>query len=281
MAWIKLEHATPDKPEVALLARKLGVSHEVAFVNLVRVLIWADNNVVNGDVPHLSLDDGDTLARVTPGTFAALASAEISWVIQREQGDRGFSFREWDRHNGTSAKHRAVDAAKKQRKRTVSRFCPDATGTQMGTREEKIREEKTKEKEPHNPLAGGMGSPDVDPKGSASKATKRPARTSTAKREPFDPMLAPIPVELRTPEFLDAWTDWIAVRREQRKPLTKRAVDEQLRQLAEAGPDAAVKAIRKSIANDWQGVFPESAGRTAKPSMTFAGTKAFLERGAP
>ena len=38
MAWIKLEHATPDKPEVALLARKLGVSHEAAFVNLVRVL---------------------------------------------------------------------------------------------------------------------------------------------------------------------------------------------------------------------------------------------------
>ncbi len=38
MAWIKLEHATPDKPEVVLLARTLGVSQEAAFVNLVRVL---------------------------------------------------------------------------------------------------------------------------------------------------------------------------------------------------------------------------------------------------
>ena len=38
MAWIKLEHAAPDKPEVVLLARTLGVSHEAAFVNLVRVL---------------------------------------------------------------------------------------------------------------------------------------------------------------------------------------------------------------------------------------------------
>ena len=71
MAWIKLEHTTPDKPEVALLARLLGVSHEMAFLNLVRVLIWADANVADGDVPHLSLEDGDTLARVTSGTFAA------------------------------------------------------------------------------------------------------------------------------------------------------------------------------------------------------------------
>lgn len=93
-------------------------------------------------------------------------------------------------------------------------------------------------------------------KGTASKAT---ARTSATKREPFDPTLALIPAALRTPAFLDAWRDWIAVRLEKRKPLTKRAADEQLNQLAEAGPDATVKAIRKSIANNWQGVFSESA----------------------
>ena len=104
---------------------------------------------------------------------------------------------------------------------------------------------------------------------------------TAVKREPFDPALAPIPVELATPEFRDVWRDWISARRERGKPLTKRAVDEQLKQFAAVGPDAAVKAIRKSIANDWQGVFPEPAGTVSKPTMTFAGTKAFLERGTP
>lgn len=145
------------------------------------------------------------------------------------------------------------------------------------TQQDRTQQDITRQnKEPPNPLAGGTGSPDGSPKGSASKTAKRPARTSTTKREPFDPSLVPISAELRTPAFLDAWRDWIAARFEKRKPLTKRAAEEQLRQLAEVGPDAAVKAIRKSIANDWQGVFPEAVQRNGK-SAPMSGISAWLE----
>lgn len=136
-----------------------------------------------------------------------------------------------------------------------------------------------KDKEPPHPLEGGAGSlgesPDVKPRTKA----KRPPRTTTPKPTPFDPSLVPIPERLRVPVFLDAWRDWIAFRSKKRKPISEEAADEQLKQLAEAGPDAAVKAIRMAIANDWQGLFPKQAGPTGKPTMTLATTKAFAERG--
>lgn len=135
------------------------------------------------------------------------------------------------------------------------------------------------DKEPPHPLEGGTGLPDGSADVQPRTKAKRPPRATTPKPPPFDPSLVPIPERLRVPAFLDAWRDWIAARQEKRKPLTKRAVDEQLKQLAEVGSDAAVKAIRTSIANDWQGVFPEQAGTAGKPTMTLATTKAFVERG--
>ena len=285
--WIKLEKATVDKPEIAILAKALQVSHGEAFLSVVRVFIWADGNVSDGVVPYLSPADVDTLSRALPGTCEALASPSIGWLSVR---DNAVHFSNWDRHNGASAKQRALDNEKKRRSRTrppkrppkCPPICPDANGTNQGP--EKRREEKKEEykEEPPNPLEGGTGSsddsPDVRPD-SKPKRPKRPSRAAAPKRPSFDPSLVPIPERLRVPAFLDAWRDWIAARREKRRPLTKRAVDEQLKQLAEVGSDAAVKAIRKSIANDWQGLFPKQAGPAGKPTMTLATTKAFVEKG--
>lgn len=65
-----------------------------------------------------------------------------------------------------------------------------------------------------------------------------------------------IPENLKTPEFLVAWSEWLADRKERKKPVTSRAARMQLDDLALMGPELAVKSIKQSIANRWQGLFP-------------------------
>jgi hypothetical protein len=143
--WIKVEKVTADKPEIAILARKLGVSHGEAFLNWFRVYSWADGVTSDGRVPFLSLDDGDTLSRAQPGTCAALASDEIGWLLLV---DGSMQFGKWDRHNGKSAKGRALESEKKRAQRArrpadVPQSVPQSSGQNQGP--EKRREEKSKD----------------------------------------------------------------------------------------------------------------------------------------
>jgi hypothetical protein len=67
-----------------------------------------------------------------------------------------------------------------------------------------------------------------------------------------------IPPELDTEEFRAAWGEWKADRAARRiKPFTPGGEQGQFRKLAKFGPAVAVLAIRESIAQGWQGLFPE------------------------
>jgi len=140
--WVKLDKTTPDKPEIALLSRLLSISQGDAFLEWARIYIWADGVTEDGFVPFLSLSDGDRLSRCRPGTFKALASQEIGWVIPEGSG---FRFANWGRHNGSCAKARALDTEKKRNQRAVSRKCPGKCPAENGTKTgpEKRREEKS------------------------------------------------------------------------------------------------------------------------------------------
>jgi hypothetical protein len=136
--WIKLENATIDKPEIILLAKSLGVSHADAVLSFLRLFIWADMNVADGVVRHLSALDVDTASRALPGTCEALASDCIGWLSIKADG---VHFSNWDRHNGTNAKRRAQDAERKAKERASSEKCHAAKRTKLGP--EKSREDKT------------------------------------------------------------------------------------------------------------------------------------------
>jgi hypothetical protein len=79
------------------------------------------------------------------------------------------------------------------------------------------------------------------------------------------------PAELDTPTFRAKWAEWETERREQkRKPLTPRGAAAQLAELAKHGETAAIQAINRSIANGYQGLFPENTGTNGRTHTSIA-----------
>jgi uncharacterized protein YdaU (DUF1376 family) len=75
-----------------------------------------------------------------------------------------------------------------------------------------------------------------------------------------------IPSALATPEFVAAWADWCAYKRERGQTLRSRTAKAQLGEMSGWGQSVAVAAIRKSIVNGWTGVFqPDAHGARGKP----------------
>lgn len=72
--------------------------------------------------------------------------------------------------------------------------------------------------------------------------------------------MPPIPDELDTPEFHSKWAEWLDWRKTYKKPVNPPGAKTSLNQFAKLGPDIAIATIEQSIANDWQGLFPEKLG---------------------
>ncbi len=136
--WIKFEHATPDKPEVFRMAEILQIEPDAVVGKLVRLWTWCDQQTLDGNSLGVSEAIIDRLTH-QPGFSAALR--EVSW-LQARSGS--LAIPNFSRHNGQTAKVRALDNRKKAKNRekpVLSQDFPDLIGTKEGTREEKRREE--------------------------------------------------------------------------------------------------------------------------------------------
>jgi hypothetical protein len=74
------------------------------------------------------------------------------------------------------------------------------------------------------------------------------------------------------PAFVAKWEEWLRFRRQvKRRPVSEEAGEKWLRKFEEMGPEWAIATIELSIANDWQGLFPqkvEQHGATAAGRLT-------------
>ena len=71
-----------------------------------------------------------------------------------------------------------------------------------------------------------------------------------------------IPESLQTPEFLEAWADFLADRKGRRKAVTPLAAKRLLAKCLSWGPDKAIRSIGSSIESGWTGLFdPDQSGR--------------------
>jgi hypothetical protein len=265
--WIKWTKGLARKPEVLQIASRLGVSRHAAVGILMEVWEWADDNVVIDDSASGFDPDncpgsvrlGDQSASLFDATFGvpglADAMTAVGWIAIRSGS---LVFPNFARHNGKSAKARALDSA---RKRTARQSSPASVPIPSGSQPDRTRirgEEKREERreDPPNPPPAG-----------AEGATEPMAHPPPAKRKPKSadpgPESVPIPRDLDAPDFRAAWAEWIADRKA-RGRFTARAAELQFEKLLPLGPAKAAACVRESIANGWSGLFPDKF-RTGPP----------------
>ena len=146
--WIKVERATPDKPEVLRIARELAIDRDAVFGKLMLVWMWFDANSVDGVVDGAVDADVDELVRQKG--FASVMRS-VKWLLDAPSGkcNSGLFIPNFDRHNGETAKKRAL---KNNRQARWRQSVDEAESTNASTREEKRREEKkVKEKIERSP----------------------------------------------------------------------------------------------------------------------------------
>jgi len=100
--WIKVELVTPDKPEIHRMAGILEISAEQVLGGLIRIWIWADQQSLTGNA--LSVTE-KTLNRISGVTDIAGAMRDVGWLHGK---DGVFTLPHFDRHNGQTAKKRAL-----------------------------------------------------------------------------------------------------------------------------------------------------------------------------
>ena len=192
--WIKVESATPDKPELVRMASLLGIDQDAVFGKLFRLWAWADQNIATPD--DVGNDEGNDASVTTSVSEAfvdrltfcagfAKAMVAVGWLIFTDGGIRLPNF---TRHNGETAKKRALTArrvAKAKAKHNaagVSEVTPAALPKAL-PREEKRREESI-EASARSPSAGAQAVAVVDGDGkpvTSVIATLTPAQSATVR----------------------------------------------------------------------------------------------------
>lgn len=158
--WIKFETETPDKPEVWAIAESLGIDPDAVVGKLLRVWAWFDSQTEKGNAPSVTKSLLDRRVGVT-GFVNAMISA--GWM---SESDGEISVTNFDRHNGQTAKNRALTA-----KRVAAHKASNGRGNAKGNassvssalpKEEKRREEK-KNSHTHTPPKRKSGSQPIVP----------------------------------------------------------------------------------------------------------------------
>ena len=109
MSWIKVEKQTVHKTEIIRIADSLRVSTREAFGACVLFWMWADGETEDG---YLSGCTKQVIDRVVNLDGFADAILAVHWL---EQDANGLLIPNFTRHNGESAKKRAM-AAERQRR---------------------------------------------------------------------------------------------------------------------------------------------------------------------
>lgn len=102
--WIKLQHSVFEAPEVLTIADTLEMPPAHVVGCLARIWSWADQQSENGNALSVTKVTLDRLCGVAGFAEAMLSTG---WLAGN---DRNLSFPNFERHNGNTAKKRALTA---------------------------------------------------------------------------------------------------------------------------------------------------------------------------
>ena len=137
--WLKFEKATLEKPEVFEIAAILGLDPDAVIGKLLRVWNWFDDQSRDG---HASVTVLSLLDRYSGVTGFVDAMQKVGWISKTNDC---LILPNFDRHNGSPAKSRALGTKRKQKSRERHGDSVTQSGQKRDksvTREEKRREEK-------------------------------------------------------------------------------------------------------------------------------------------
>lgn len=139
--WLKMEACTPEKSEVLAITARMGWEDaDLTVGKLFRIWRWFDQHTTDGNAAGVNTALLDRIIGVT-GFCDSMQS--VGWLCI---SDAGISLPNFDRHNGNTAKNRALTAKR------VAKHKGNAVGNARGNarnvsealpREEKRREEVT------------------------------------------------------------------------------------------------------------------------------------------
>jgi hypothetical protein len=104
--WIKIDHSLPQKPEVYIIAQRLGISRAEVVGHLVSFWLWTDQMSADGTM----LGNRQIVDSLTTENFANTL-IDVGWIDFLDNGEK-LEVVNFERHNGTSAKRRATNAQK-------------------------------------------------------------------------------------------------------------------------------------------------------------------------
>lgn len=113
--WMKFEKATIEKPEVFRMAISLGIDRDSVIGKLLRVWSYFDTQTTDGILKESSKEFLDGIIG-TPGFSAAMIA--VRWLVEKRGS---LSLPNFDRHNGHTAKNRAMSSLRMNRMRKLKR----------------------------------------------------------------------------------------------------------------------------------------------------------------
>lgn len=139
--WLKMDASTPEKGEVLAITAHMGWDDaDMTVGKLFRLWRWFDQHTVDGNAASVTPALLDRIIGVS-GFCEAVQKA--GWLIIT---DGGVSLPKFDRHNGSTAKSRAL-TAKRVSKHKISDAKSNASSVSSSVTSALPREEKRREEE--------------------------------------------------------------------------------------------------------------------------------------
>lgn len=239
--WIKMRVDLRDDPAVFKLADLLAIDELHVIGCLYSFWAWCDKHAVDG---HVDAATSRLIDKVSGRSGFADAMVEVGWLSVT---GTGILIPNFERHNGESAKERNLKNARQARWRASKTSNVDAQPSTPASTEASTREEKRRE--------------DIS---STVVEDKRSPRSRPAVR-PED-----------VPESV--WTDFQALRKTKRAPLTTTAMEGIAREAAKASISLA-DVLALCCTRGWQGFKADWVAKPGmKPTVAMPQAMSFAER---